>query len=203
MTSRSQPTHNGTRPDGITDVRTLPARGSFKGEAATGPDGAPRDRGLVLHEPLPHARNAVGIRRPARASTGEYLQPSPALPIPALVDTARGSDVRCVVTPVDRDGRLADRSVLAFIDWLAGQAVAFVNEPGLIVVAHTGGSGRVDRRGYLRLPLAVRRRCGIVTGDRVLVAANRQRNELLVIPMAAVDAMVVLYRQPDNSKAGQ
>ncbi|WBB91408.1 hypothetical protein [Verrucosispora sp. WMMC514] len=136
-----------------------------------------------------------------QASAGEYLQPSPAMPIPALVDTARGTDVRCVVTPVDRDGRLADRSVLAFMGWPAGQAVAFVNEPGLIVVARTSGSGRVDRRGHLRLPLSVRRRCGILAGDRVLVTANRQRNELLVIPMAAVDAMVVRYRQPEDSQA--
>ncbi|WP_204036569.1 hypothetical protein [Micromonospora qiuiae] len=166
----------------------------------TGPDGAPLDRGFLLHEPLPPARNAVGVGRLAQASIGEYLQPSPALPIPTLVGTARGSDVRCVVTPVDRDGRLADRSVLAFMGWPAGQAVTFVNEPGPIVVVHTGGSGRVDRRGHLRLPLSARRRCGIVTGDRVLVAANRQRNELLVIPMAAVDAMVVRYRQPDDSQ---
>ncbi|MGC5054846.1 hypothetical protein ACLQ2S_25735 [Micromonospora sp. DT48] len=201
MTGRSPSTHNGTRPEGITGAKTLSAKGSLKREAATEPDGAPLDRDLVLHEPLPHARNAVGVGRLAQPSTGEYLQPSPALPIPALVDTARGSDVRCVVTPVDRDGRLADRSVLAFMGWLAGQAVTFVNEPGLIVIARTGGSGRVDRRGHLRLPLAVRRRCGIVTGDRVLVAANRQRNELLVIPMAAVDAMVVLYREPGDSQA--
>lgn len=203
MTGRSQSTQNGKWRNGITGARTLPARGSLKGEAATETDVAPLDRGLVLHESLPPARNAVGVRRPAQPSTGEDLQPSPALPIPALVDTAGGDGICCVVTPVDRDGRLADRSVLAFMGWFAGQAVAFVNEPDLIVVAWTNGSGRVDRRGHLRLPLAVRRRCGIVTGDRVLVAANRQRSELLVIPMAALDAMIVLYRQPNDSQAGR
>jgi bifunctional DNA-binding transcriptional regulator/antitoxin component of YhaV-PrlF toxin-antitoxin module len=126
----------------------------------------------------------------------------PGLPILVPPDATRGAGIRCVVTPVDRDGRLADRSVLTFMGWSAGQAVELAIEPGPIVVARTGRTVRINPRGHLRLPLTVRRRCRIAAGDRVLAAANRRRVELLVIPMATVDDMVVLYRHADDSGAG-
>src|SRR5438093_610520 len=111
------------------------------------------------------------------------------LPIPALPNRQREAAGRCVVTPVDRDGRLADRSVLRFMGWFAGQAVDFAFESGPIVVARPGGGIRIDPRGHLRLPLTVRRRCGIATGDRVLLVANRRCGEVLVVSMAAVGEM--------------
>jgi bifunctional DNA-binding transcriptional regulator/antitoxin component of YhaV-PrlF toxin-antitoxin module len=135
--------------------------------------------------------------------TGAQLRPMPGLPIPVPPDAARGAGIRCVVTPVDRDGRLAARSVLTFMGWSVGQAVKLAIEPGPIVVARTGRTVRINPRGHLRLPLAVRRRCRIAAGDRVLVAANQQQGELLVIPMATLDDMVAVYRQADDSGAGQ
>jgi hypothetical protein len=134
---------------------------------------------------------------------GVTLRPMPGLPIPVPPDAARGAGIRCVVTPVDRDGRLADRSALTFMGWAAGQAVELAIEPGPIVVARTGRTVRINPRGHLRLPLTVRRSCRVSAGDRVLVVANRRRGELLVIPMATVDDMVILYRQPDDGGAGR
>lgn len=138
-----------------------------------------------------------------RTGTGAELRPMPGLPIPVPPDAARGAGIRYVVTPVDRDGRLADRSALTLMGWSAGQAVELAIEPGPIVVVRTGRTVRINPRGHLRLPLAVRRSCRIAAKDRVLVAANRRQGELLVIPMATVDDMVVLFRQPDDSGAGR
>jgi bifunctional DNA-binding transcriptional regulator/antitoxin component of YhaV-PrlF toxin-antitoxin module len=107
-----------------------------------------------------------------------------------------------VVTPVDRDGRLAARSVVTFLGWSAGEAVELAIGPGPIVLARTGGDIRVNPRGHLRLPLAVRRRCRIVTGDRVLLVANQQRGELLVIPMAVLDDMLAGHRRSHDSGGG-
>ncbi|QGN47977.1 hypothetical protein GKC29_14725 [Micromonospora sp. WMMC415] len=134
---------------------------------------------------------------------GAELRPMPGLPILVPPAAAHGAGIRCVVTPVDRDGRLADRSVLTFMGWSAGQAVELAVKPGPIVVARTGRTVHINPRGHLRLPLSVRRRCRIAAGDRVLVAANRRRGELLVIPMATVDDMAVLYRQSDDGGAGR
>lgn len=85
--------------------------------------------------------------------------------------------------------------------WSAKQAVELVIEAGPIVVARPGGSVRINPRGHLRLPLAVRRRCGIATRDRVLVVANQRRGELLVIPTATVDDMLIAHRRLHDSGA--
>ncbi|MFY1692796.1 hypothetical protein [Plantactinospora sp. WMMB782] len=126
------------------------------------------------------------------------------LSIPEPPDVADGTGIRCVVTPVDRDGRLADRSALRFMGWAAGHTVELAIEPGpsgSIVVARTGRTVRINPRGHLRLPLTVRRACRIAAKDRVLLCANPRRNELLVVPMATVHDMVVRYRQPDDNRA--
>ncbi|WP_422733089.1 hypothetical protein ACN26Y_18050 [Micromonospora sp. WMMD558] len=140
---------------------------------------------------------------PPHTGTGAQLRPMPGLPMPVPPDAARGAGIRCVVTPVDRDGRLADRSALKLMGWAAGQAVELTIEPGPIVVARTGRTVRINPRGHLRLPLTVRRRCRIAAGNRVLVVANQRRVELLVIPMATLDDMLVLYRPADDSGAGR
>ncbi|WP_148083395.1 hypothetical protein [Micromonospora sp. Llam0] len=131
---------------------------------------------------------------PRQLGAGAERLTPPGLPIPVLADatfTARGYGV---VTPVDRDGRLAARSVVTLMGWSAGQAMDLTTEPGPIVVARTGRTLRINPRGYLRLPLAVRRRCRIAPGDRVLVVANQRHGELLVVPMAVLDDIVDAYR---------
>lgn len=131
-----------------------------------------------------------------------HMDTGAGLPIPVLPDAPPGTRTRWVVTPVDRDGRLADRSALTFMHWSSGREVALTVEPGPIVVARRGRGVRLNSRGHLRLPLTVRRTCRIAAGDRMLVAANLHWVELLVIPMAALDAMVAAFRS-SNSEAGQ
>ncbi len=121
---------------------------------------------------------------------------APRLPLPALADAFRGVEARYVVTPLDRDGRLADRSVLTLMGWSAGQTVALVVEPGPIMIARDGPGVRIDRRGHLSLPVSVRRTCQITPGDRVLLVADQRAGELLVIPSRAVTHMIEVYRHP-------
>jgi hypothetical protein len=176
-----------------------------------GGHGAPRGRNaapLSLAAPEPADVVTGGLRsQPAalpRPSAGARLPAPAGLPIPALPvlpDSARGAGARCVVTPVDRDGRLADRSVVTFLGWSAGQAVEWAFEPGPIVVARAAGGVRISPRGFLRLPLAARRACRIAAEDRVLVVADQRRSELLVIPMAALEDMVAACRQSPGSGA--
>jgi hypothetical protein len=121
------------------------------------------------------------------------------VPVPVLPGSSARAGLRAVVTVVDRDGRLADRSLLRFLGWPAGQSVQFAINPGPIVVVRLGGRVRVNARGHLRLSLSLRQRCRIATADRVLVAADPRRGELLVIAMAELDDMITGYRQrPDT-----
>jgi hypothetical protein len=118
----------------------------------------------------------------------------PRLPIPVLVDAGPPVETRHVVTPVDRNGRLADRSLPIFLGWSPEVEIALTVEPGPIVIARPGTGVRVDRRGHLHLPAAVRHSCGIAPGDRVLLAADHRAGELLIIPGRVLTRMIDAYR---------
>jgi hypothetical protein len=91
---------------------------------AAAPAGETNVAPISLTAPEPADVVTGGLRsQPAalpRPSTGAQSPTPLGLPIPALADSARGAGIRCVVTPVDRDGRLADRSVVTFLGWPAG-----------------------------------------------------------------------------------
>jgi hypothetical protein len=121
---------------------------------------------------------------------GGELTGAPGLPIPVLEATLPCAEPCYVMTPIDRDGRLADRSVLALLGWVVGTAVALDVEPGPIVIGRSGRGIHVDRRGHLRLPLALRRTCRITSGDRLLLAAHQEAGELHVIPSWVLTRMI-------------
>jgi bifunctional DNA-binding transcriptional regulator/antitoxin component of YhaV-PrlF toxin-antitoxin module len=96
------------------------------------------------------------------------------LPVPSLdPGTARAAANLYVVSAVDKSGRVADRSAVRALGWAAGTRVTIRERGGTIVVAPaTDGVHRIDDRGYLLLPLAVRRWCRLATGDRLLLVAD-------------------------------
>jgi bifunctional DNA-binding transcriptional regulator/antitoxin component of YhaV-PrlF toxin-antitoxin module len=103
---------------------------------------------------------------------------------------AEGAHLRYAVTALDRNGRLADRSVLTFLGWTAGQAVEVTVTDEQFVIVRAGVGSRINRRGHLQLPLHVRRTSGLGPGDRVLMAGDRQRRELLVVPTTVLASMI-------------
>jgi hypothetical protein len=115
---------------------------------------------------------------------------TPGLPLPSLADDLATTDTRLAVTTVDRDGRLADRSPVTYVGWSAGQTVQLHVEPGPVIVVRPGAGIPISRRGHLRLPVSVRRRCRIAVGDRLLVVAHQRPGELLVVGTATVDVLV-------------
>lgn len=131
-------------------------------------------------------------RRDQPAGTG----PQPvrrALPL-AEVPAPRTVTVVYGLACVDRRGRVADRTVLCALGWSAGQRLDIRERGGLLVVhAEAHGVFCMTAQGYLRLPAAARRWCGLVTGDRVLLAADPARGRLVVHPPTALDAMVATW----------
>jgi hypothetical protein len=155
--------------------------------------GKPADRPVEV----PTGRQAV-----ADHDAGEELTGTPALPIPTLTTTARRAEPRYTLTPIDRDGRLADRSALGYLGWVAGWPVAWNVDCGPIAIAQSGAGAHVDRRGHLRLPLPLRRICRIASGDRVLLAADCEADELLVIPSWVLHRMIRAGRGEPGGVAG-
>jgi hypothetical protein len=73
---------------------------------------------------------------------------------------------------VDHRGRIADRIVFGALGWPPGTGVTVHERAGLVVVtADRGAAATLTPQGHLRVPLPVRRWCGLIAGSRVLLVA--------------------------------
>jgi hypothetical protein len=59
-----------------------------------------------------------------------------------------------------------------------------------VVTADPDGATRITPEGHLRVPLAIRRWCGLDAGSRVLLVADPAVPRLVAHPAAALDALV-------------
>ena len=92
---------------------------------------------------------------------------------------------------MDCRGRVADHTVVTALGWVPGTRLDIRESQGLLVLrpdAH--GVFSVTKQGHLRLPATARHCCGLVPGDRVLLAADPQRGLLIVYPPAALDLLL-------------
>ncbi len=109
------------------------------------------------------------------------------LPLPDL-PPQRTSAVVYGASAVDDRGRVVDRVVLRALGWCAGHRLDIREAAGtLTVVPDPAGSHHVTAQGHLRIPASLRHRCGLTTGDRVLLAADPDRSHLAIYPPAALD----------------
>jgi hypothetical protein len=100
----------------------------------------------------------------------------------------RMSTVVYGASAVDDRGRVADRVILRALGWDAGHRLDIRESAGtLTVVPNPAGSHQITGHGYLRIPAEMRHRCGVATGDRVLLAADPDRSYLAIYPPAALD----------------
>ncbi len=81
------------------------------------------------------------------------------------------------------------------LGWTPDSSLDIAETGGALVVrAEPAGAFRTTRHGHLVLPARVRRWCGLRVGDRVLLAADPLRQELLVFPPAVLDMMIAAQR---------
>ncbi|MEV7624110.1 hypothetical protein [Actinoplanes sp. NPDC089786] len=139
---------------------------------------------------------------PTKLSDATSPPTGPGLPVPVLPDKVCRSAPRLVVTTVDRDGRLADRTPVTDVGWSPGDTLELHTRAGPVIVARIG-QGRagtrtsITGRGHLRLPLQLRRHCDLVTGDRVAVAGHRQAGELIIMAASIVADFITAHRGED------
>jgi hypothetical protein len=115
------------------------------------------------------------------------------LPVPRLAVTRLRSTVYGLATVDDR-GRVADHAVVRALGWGSGTRLDVRESGGLVLVrADLQGVFSVTGQGYLRLPATVRHWCGLVPGDRLLLAADPDQGLLVVYPPVALDAMVTRF----------
>jgi hypothetical protein len=157
----------------------------------------------VTGTPIPPIvpRNMTTAAAPAQA-TGQ-MAPRTRRPLPlAALGSRPTPSVVYRIAALDRCGHLAERSVKRALGWTPEQRLDIQETAGLLVIhADPDGAFRTTGQGHLRLPARVRRWCGLEVGDRVLLAADPTRDELLVCPPTVLDSMIAdLQRRPERGE---
>jgi hypothetical protein len=118
--------------------------------------------------PTAHAGLDLGPRTHSAAGA----QPRRAIPLPQFA-ALRIQDTIYGLARIDCHGRIADPTIVRVLSWLPGTLLDIRERGGLVLVTADGqGVFAVTGQGHLRLPATVRRRCGLVAGDRVLLSAD-------------------------------
>lgn len=126
----------------------------------------------------PHGRGAF---RPMLSQARPL--PIPLMPVRSTPESVYGLAV------IDCHGRTADRIVLHALGWCPGRPVALSIVGGsVLAVPDDVADVAVSVDGHLRLPVGLRRRCGLSTGDRVLLVADPSAGRLFIHPPAVLDA---------------
>lgn len=139
----------------------------------------------IVPAPYPSPRSPRGVPDVPRSTT--------ALPMPR--PAAPGNPrMRYGLAAVDLHGRVADRALYDAMNWRPGQALTLTTlQQSIVAVPDTHGAVRIGATGNLRLPAGLRRRCGLRTGDRVLLAADLGARVLVLHPPAALDALLATH----------
>lgn len=143
----------------------------------------------------------VARRRPG-GPDGPGASPLPLASPPAAARQAAG--VVYGMGRVDSSGRVADRSITRVLGWRAGDRLTLTAAAG-VVVARRDPCGMVvlPARPYIAIPAALRRRCGLHPGDRVLLAAAPHADTLAAYSFAVVDQALRAHGASLSVEGGQ
>ena len=89
---------------------------------------------------------------------------------------------------MDEWGRVADRAMTTVLGWRRGDRLTLTAAAGVVIARRDpGGMVTMPAGPYVAIPAALRRRCGLRPGDRVLLAAFPARDTLAAYSLAVVD----------------
>ena len=136
-----------------------------------------------LIAPLIPPRARPGGRERGRPGAASRLPVAAAPEVPAVPD-----DVVYGFGRMDESGRVADRAMTCALGWQPGDRLTLTAAAGVVVARRNpGGMVTMPSKPYLVIPAALRRRCGLRPGDRVLLAVFPARDALAAYSFAVVD----------------
>jgi hypothetical protein len=97
------------------------------------------------------------------------------------------------MSAMDGRGRIiSDRVIAEVLGWTPGTTLtaSAIEDRILVLRPDRCGSMHVTPPGHLRLPAAVRHRCRLHPGDRLLLAAYPDKDELRLYPPAVLDDLI-------------
>ena len=89
---------------------------------------------------------------------------------------------------MDESGRVADRTMTSALGWRPGDRLTLTAAAGMVIARRDpDGMVTMPAKPYLVIPAALRRRCGLRPGDRVLLAVFPADDALAAYSFAVVD----------------
>ena len=118
-----------------------------------------------------------------KTATARRLPVAAAPEVPVVPD-----DVVYGFGQMDESGRVADRAMTSALGWQPGDRLTVTAAAG-VVIARRDPAGLVTMpaKPYVAIPAALRRRCGLRPGDRVLLAVLPDQDALAAYSFAVVD----------------
>jgi hypothetical protein len=136
-----------------------------------------------LIAPLMPPRTRPGAREHGRPATARRLPLAAAPQVPAVPD-----DVVYGTGRMDESGRVGDRGMIGVLGWQPGDRLTLTAVAGVMVARRDpAGMVTMPAKPYLVIPAALRRRCGLRPGDRVLLAVSPGEDRLTAYSFAVVD----------------
>ena len=124
-----------------------------------------------------------GARGRSRSGTARRL---PVAAVPVI--PAAPADVVYGFGRIDASGRVGDRAITSALGWRPGDRLALAADVGVVIARRDpGGMVTMPSRPYLVIPAALRHRCGLRAGDRVLLAVFPAQDALAAYSLAVVD----------------
>ena len=88
-------------------------------------------------------------------------------------------DVVYGIARIDSSGRICERAIVTALGWAGGDRLTFTADAGVVTARHDpGGMVTLPASGYITIPAALRRRCGLAAGDQVLLAGRLRAGKL-------------------------
>ena len=89
---------------------------------------------------------------------------------------------------MDMAGRVGDRAIVGVLGWQPGDRLTLTGAAGVVIARRDpGGLVSMPVKPYIAIPAALRQRCGLRTGDRVLLAVFPSQDALAAYSFAVVD----------------
>ncbi|HEV3294226.1 MAG TPA: hypothetical protein VG123_35025 [Streptosporangiaceae bacterium] len=144
------------------------------------------------------------LTRPAaraggRTGQARRLPLATAAEVPALAD-----DVAYGVGRMDASGRVGDRAFTSALGWRPGDRLTLTAADG-VVIARRDPAGLVvmPAKPYVVIPSALRSRCGLLPGDRVLLAMFPGQDAMAAYSFAVVDEALRVHSPLPRAEGGR
>jgi hypothetical protein len=131
------------------------------------------------------------VRGGGRTGQARRLPLATVAEVPALAD-----DVRYGVGRIDASGRVGDRAFTSALGWRAGDRLTLTAADGVVIA-------RRDPAGFVVIPSALRRRCGLLPGDRVLLAMFPGQDPMAAYSFAVVDEALRAHSPFPRAEGGR